>query len=280
MGSFGGGLVAASVPAACALALALAGCGDGDEGQDGDVAGTLRVTVTDLARDRARYSAPRTVRAGLLRIELENKGTEPRKAQLFRIQGDHSIAEARRAGRPTPRWLYAEGGVGVVEPGHSDSVVQRLEPGTYYVSGTYGEKGRVAPLRVTGEPSGGGLPSTPASMVMNEYSFISSGVEAGSSSVELKNEGFEPHHVVVAPVQRGHSIRELRRYLKGTKTIPVGEIVDLDRAYESSVLEREQSQVLRLRLKPGKYGLLCFVSDRKGGPTHVVKGMVDELTVR
>lgn len=279
MGSFGRGLVAASAPATCALALALVGCGDGEE-EEARVTATLRVTVTDLAPGRARYAAPRTVRAGLLRIVLENRGSEPRKAQLFRIRGDHSIAEARRAGRPTPRWLSAEGGVGVVEPGRSDSVTQRLDPGTYYVSGTYGEKGRVAPLRVTGEPSESGLPSTSASIVMDEYSFVTSGMRAGRGSVELRNEGFEPHHAVVAPVQRGRSIRELRRYLRGTETIPVGKIVDLDRAQETSVLEHEQSQVLRLRLKPGKYGLLCFVSDRKGGPSHVVKGMVDEVTVR
>lgn len=279
MGSFGRGLTAVGAPATCALALALTGCGE-DGKEAAKTTGTLRITVRDLSPGRARYTAPRTVRAGLLRIVLENEGTEPRKAQLFRIQGRHSIAEARRARRPFPRWLYAEGGVGITKPGRSDSVIQRLEPGSYYVSGTYGEKGRVAPLRVTGGPSEAGLPDTPGSIAMNEYSFETSGLKAGVSTVQLTNEGFEPHHAFVAPVQRGHSIAELRRYLKGTKTIPVGEIVDMDKAQESSLLEQGQSQVFRLRLDPGKYGLLCFVPDRKGGPSHVVKGMVDELTVR
>jgi plastocyanin len=32
--------------------------------------------------------------------------------------------------------------------------------------------------------------------------------------------------------------------------------------------------------KPGKYALLYFVSDRKGGPPHVAQGMIAEIAVR
>lgn len=40
-------------------------------------------------------------------------------------------------------------------------------------------------------------------------------------------------------------------------------------------------QITELDLaRKGKYALLCFVSDRKGGPPHVAKGMVAEVTVR
>lgn len=40
-------------------------------------------------------------------------------------------------------------------------------------------------------------------------------------------------------------------------------------------------QITELELaRKGKYALLCFVSDRKGGPPHVAKGMVAEITVR
>lgn len=264
-------LVAAGLPAV--------GCGGGDEDEP-KATGALRITVTELSADRARYSAPRSIPAGLTKISLENEGKKPHKAQLMRIQGNHSIAEARRSRRPFPRWLYAEGGVGVTEPGETDSVIQRLDPGTYYITGTYGEKGRVAPLRVVGRKSGADLPTTSASIVTNEYSFIASGLKPGTSSVAFANDGFEPHHAVVAPVNRGGSVRQLRRFLRGSAPIPVGTIVNLDKAQETSVLERGQKQVVRLRLRPGKYALLCFVPDRKGGPAHVAKGMVDEITVR
>jgi hypothetical protein len=32
-------------------------------------------------------------------------------------------------------------------------------------------------------------------------------------------------------------------------------------------------------LKPGKYALYCFISDRKGGPPHITKGTISEATV-
>ncbi len=32
--------------------------------------------------------------------------------------------------------------------------------------------------------------------------------------------------------------------------------------------------------KSGKYAALCFIPDRQGGPPHVAKGMVSELTVK
>ncbi len=34
-----------------------------------------------------------------------------------------------------------------------------------------------------------------------------------------------------------------------------------------------------LELKKGKYVPVCFISDRKGGPPHVAKGMISEATV-
>ena len=40
-------------------------------------------------------------------------------------------------------------------------------------------------------------------------------------------------------------------------------------------------QITELALdKPGRYALLCFVSDRKGAPPHVAQGMITEITVR
>lgn len=263
-----------------ALVLPSLGCGGGSD-KEAKVTGTLAVSVTELAPGRARYHAPRTIPAGLTKITIVNEGRERHKAQLVRIQGNHSIAQARRARRPFPKWVYLEGGVGMTGPGKRSSVVQRLDPGNYYVTGTYGERGQVAPLRVVGKKTSGGLPPTTASIVTNEYSFIPSDVKAGTTSVEFRNEGLEPHHAVFAPVRRGStSVRRLRQFLKGTGPIPVGKLADIRNAQETAVIERGQKQVVTLHLKPGKYALLCFVPDRKGGPPHVVKGMVDELTVR
>ena len=49
-------------------------------------------------------------------------------------------------------------------------------------------------------------------------------------------------------------------------------------------LQRSDHEVLQLKgpvleLRQGRYALVCFLSDRKGGPPHVVKGMVTEVDV-
>jgi hypothetical protein len=38
-------------------------------------------------------------------------------------------------------------------------------------------------------------------------------------------------------------------------------------------------QIVEADLKPGRYVFMCFIADRGGGPPHVAKGMVSEITV-
>ena len=58
-----------------AAALAATACG---EEETESKAVPLHVTVTESREGRLAYSAPRTVRAGLVEITLENRGKEPR----------------------------------------------------------------------------------------------------------------------------------------------------------------------------------------------------------
>ena len=39
------------------------------------------------------------------------------------------------------------------------------------------------------------------------------------------------------------------------------------------------SQSVKFEGGPGKYVFFCFVADKGGGPPHVAKGMVSEVTV-
>ena len=257
-------------------AIAIGGCGKEEEAPK---ALPLLITVKETSAHRFSYSAPRSIPAGLVRMTLENKGKKPHKAQLFRVLDGHSVRDALRA-RRLPKWLISAGGVRVTAPGARASATQRLAPGTYYIAGSGRERGWPAPLRVIGEEGDGGLPRTNASIVTREYNFTPSGLKAGTNSIEIRNEGLEPHHTVIAPVKPGTSVTKLRRFLSGRAKIPIGDVADVDAATETAVLEEGQKQVLTLRLPRGEYALLCFVPDRGGGPAHVVKGMVDQVTVR
>ncbi len=55
--------------------------------------------------------------------------------------------------------------------------------------------------------------------------------------------------------------------------------LDFEGGSGTAVLEGRTKQVARLSLKRGKHAFVCFVSDRRGGPPPVAKGMVVEATV-
>jgi len=45
------------------------------------------------------------------------------------------------------------------------------------------------------------------------------------------------------------------------------------------VIDGGIAQNIELDLEAGKYAVVCFIQDRKGGPPHGAKGMISELVV-
>ncbi len=238
----------------------------------------LTITVDDAANGRFRYRAPSSVASGLVQIRLRNEGRAPRKAQLWRIAGGHSVAQARRATRPLPDWLRTAGGVALTEPGATGTTLQYLAPGRYYVAGVGGEQGTVAQLRVTGSAAEQSPPAVTARLDARDYSFRTSGLKAGSIAVDFRNTGREPHHVFLAPMRTGASLAEVTRFFNATTSVGVPPVLDSG-TRETVVLEGGERQVTELDLSSGRYAMLCFVRDRGGGPPHTKLGMVAELRV-
>jgi len=56
--------------------------------------------------------------------------------------------------------------------------------------------------------------------------------------------------------------------------------VDFEGGVGTTVLDGGKKQVAELEFKKGKYAFVCFIQDRKGGPPHVAKGMVQEVEVK
>ena len=48
----------------------------------------------------------------------------------------------------------------------------------------------------------------------------------------------------------------------------------------TAVIDGGQEQIVNLDLEKGKYALVCFITDRNGGPPHAAMGMIDELDVK
>ena len=282
---------------ALAACMPLAACGDDDDdgGGSGEAAKPAVVSVVTTETGdgvRMRLSGGASLRPGVTRIDFRNDGKRPHEAQLIRVEGNHSQAEMlqvlERAGEggPLPAWFRAGGGAGQTAPGTATTITVALEPGTYYVVDTaepegenakpYYERGGLAKFEVRGERSAAEAPAVRGRVTAKEYSFTASGLAAGKNRVEFDNAGKEPHHIVAAPIAPGKAIADVREFFRTEKGRPP---VAFDKFVTTSVIDGETTETVELELQRGDYAMLCFISDRKGGPPHVAKGMISEATV-
>ena len=269
-----------------ALALPLGACG-GDDEKSGTSAEPrdLAVSVTGPAKG-AKFEFPKTAKAGVTRLELKNDAKGPHSIQLARYDGDRSPDEAVKAGnqwagngKPLPDWLHLEGGVPTVKAGATGFSIQNLPPGKYAALDLEAQDNKaVASFEVTGKaPEGEGLPAPKARINASEYTFRAAGLTAGKTEILFDNQGSEPHFVEAAPLKPGKTVEDVKKALKSRKGPPP---IDEKATTGTPVLDGKGRQVVELELKKGKYALICFVPDRKGGPPHAVKGMIAAAEVK
>ncbi len=282
--------------AAVALAGGIGACGDDDDEDTGREAATVAVEVSEPSKGKVELKAPDKVDAGLVRIELTNAGKASHEAQLIRVDGEHSVDEVLKViGSENPKipdWLHGAGGVGPTKGGISAASTQILEEGSYYIVDTqepegedtesYAEQGAEAELEVEGDAGEAELPSAPATIKAVEYGFETSGLKAGRNTVAFENAGKELHHAIAVPLRRGATIADARKAFeqeaqgKEPKGPPP---LEFEKVTGTTVLDGGGKQVTELELTSGKNVLLCFITDRAGGPPHVAKGMISEVTV-
>src|SRR5918994_3678803 len=113
---------------ATAGTLAIAGCGDDD-----DDAQEIALVLTETGGGQVAFAgAPDSADPGLVEITLRNDGTREHEAQLFRVEGEHSVQEVIGGviqaiqGQSFPDWLFAAGGIGPTPKGQSQTVTQAL----------------------------------------------------------------------------------------------------------------------------------------------------------
>lgn len=278
-----------------ALAIGAAGCGGDDEpssgtsGDQGEAAApsTLALELTGKGKD-LKFTGPESVAAGVVEITLTSDAPGDHAAQLVRIDGDQTAAEVDAAGdawgdkgKPLPEWLRLAGGV-TAKAGETVTATQVLEPGRYIAIDIAADvkPSPAVEFEVTEGGDGGQLPETEATIEMKEYSFVGDGLKAGKQQVLVDNTGSQPHFIVGAPLAKGATAEEAKKFFEsegeGAEGPPPA---DFDNAFSTSLLDGGGQQVIDLDLKAGNYVLVCFIPDRAGGPPHVAKGMVSEVTV-
>jgi hypothetical protein len=273
-----------------AASVGLPACGgDDDDTQAAATPKKVAVTATEAGK-QSRLSVPKSVPAGLVTVELTNTGKAFHEAQLIRLDPGHTPEEALKViaaeGAPSPGWIQAAGGTGPAQPGGSSSATQRLRPGNYiaydapFQNQGQGLKSGVASFKVEGEAGGGRLPRAAAEVEAYEYGFTASGLKTGKNTIEFSNSGREPHHLIAAPYKPGATLAAVRKALRRGQR-GAEPPLDFENISYTARIQGGTKQITELDLdKPGKYALLCFVSDRKGGPPHAAQGMIAETTVR
>ncbi|MDP9133789.1 MAG: hypothetical protein M3N56_03060 [Actinomycetota bacterium] len=288
--------------AAAALCLVPAACGsDDDSSNDGsgsaESSETTAVTfeTTEPAKGKVAIDGPAEIEAGVVEITLKNTGKGLHDAQILRVEGNRTADEVisssidSEEGAPTPEWITDGGGLAAVPAGESATVTEVLKPGTYYVLDSESaqgsqqpnaRKGGVAKFEVTGEATTAELPETDATITAKDFSFETSGIKPGANRLTFENTGDELHHVIALPINKGSTIEDVKKFATSEGQPEGPPPVDFENGVGTAVIDGGQAQVAELEFKKGKYALLCFITNRDGGPPHVAMGMVDELDVK
>ena len=262
-------------------ALVFAACGDSDD--DGDQ--KLSVTLSGSA-----FTVPKSAEPGSAEISFKNEEKKgAADMQLIRVEGEHTPEEVVQAlggvmkGKAFPEWLFAAGGIALVPAGKSATVDQVLVPGTYYPFNTE-SKGPPDPkttvsFAVEGDESDAELESdavVTADDADDDYQFSAEGLSSGKNEILFENSGEQPHHLLLAEIKGDATVEDIEKAFKEEKGPPP---LEEKGSQSTAVIEGGEGQLVTVDLKQGRYAMFCFITDRKGGKPHALKGMVDEVEV-
>jgi hypothetical protein len=282
--------------AVTAVAL-VAGCGDDKSKSDSaakeaPTPTTFAVVAPAGSKKKLTMDFPATVKSGLVTLTLKNNDTRPRGAEIIRLEGNHTVQDFLDAvdetdGAPIPDWIQDGGGVPEVEPGGTRSATQVLAPGRYGIYDDGGpdkgpdndDLGAKGEFTVTGPASDAELPAQPATITASDYTYAFKGLKAGTNHVRFENIGKEIHHALFFPLAKGATFADAKKLFTSDSPPKGPPPVDFHNGVGTTVIDGGIAQNTDLDLKAGKYAVVCFIQDRKGGAPHVAKGMISELSV-
>lgn len=279
-------------------ALTLGACGSSKKSNSSASGGgaakptTLALSISESGKT-AKFTLPASTKGGLVSVTLKNTGKMPHSAQLVRLEGGHTVAQAVQniSGHSdkTPSWLRAAGGVAQVAPGQTGTAMLNLAAGKYGVVelGGPGSSGPPAHAELTVTPGqNGSLPATSTTVTgaapsKDQYRWqVSGALKSGVNQVTFNSKGTSALHFIGAfRINGNHSKAEIVKGLSSNGPPPP--FVDQSSFTTTAALDGGQSQTTELAFqKPGTYVLFCPLHDRDGGKPHFAEGMLTEVKVK
>jgi hypothetical protein len=261
--------------------LVAAGCGGSDSKDPGKVA----VQATDAGK----ITVPTEVEGGAVELTLDNSaGKAPHSAQLVRFDSGHTLDEALAVvgaeGKPTPDWIYAEGGVGTTKPGEVGTATVVLPEGHYAAIDDESQgKPPATEFEVKGD-NGADLPDTDASITAAttdgdpEYEWKVDGLKAGENTFTFDSQGEKAlHHILAIPIKGDATIEDVQAELDSNGP---PKSVDFEKAVGTSVIDGDEKEVTKFNLQAGRYAFVCFLTDRdEPDKPHFKEGLLKEVTI-
>jgi uncharacterized cupredoxin-like copper-binding protein len=237
------------------------------------------------------FDSPDTIEAGLVTLNFENIDKEDHHLQLARLNDGVSFEEfmskLQTEGEAAYGLLEAVGGVGILQPGKSQSVTVNLQkPGLYIAlcviptaeGVPHLALGMIKPIEVVA-PAYARNPEAPkADLEVHMLDFgydIPTQVEAGEQIWEVFNAGVQPHELLVGKLKEGKTISDVMTFLQnGEQGEPPYDFVG-----GAQGMATNYSNFVEFDFETGDYVALCFIPDPATGLPHVALGMVRPFSV-
>lgn len=235
------------------------------------------------------FRGPDRIPAGMATMEVVNRGRDLHHLQLVELvegkTAEDFLVALRNASPGFPAWVKFVGGPNAVAPGGQATATMRLSAGNYVLlclipdqkGAPHVALGMVKPLTVT--PMSGTVASEPASDVtitQRDFDFVfSTPIKAGRRTIQVINEGAQPHEVVVVKLASGATVKDFgAAFEPGGSGLPPGQPLG-----GLVGLEHGGRGFFTVQFEPGRYGLICFFPDPATGAPHFVKGMMLDFSV-
>jgi len=255
---------------------------------------SLTVNASEPSADQFKFDMPAQVDGGVVQIAFKNTGQQPHELQLVQVKDGTTPEQFTKDvlesdGAPIPDYvLGTAGGAGVTPPSVTTTATQQVFQLHYVYFCALGDgdavhykHGMLGTVKVNGDKGKGDLPKADASVKARDYGFDITGLKAGTTTTSFENTGQQLHHALFVPVSAGATFDQAKAALTAPPDQQTGPPpLDFDKASGFEVLAPGNKLVQQsITLQKGTYVVLCFLTDKAGGPPHFTKGMLQELDI-
>lgn len=299
---------------ACLIAVGGACQGDGDDGFSTSGSTSVsqgRTPDVDFEVVGREYSfdLPAEVPGGVVTMSFENRGDLRHEAGIV-AAGATPVDQVLRdlapvlggRGTPIPDYLTFYGGVGEIGPGATSVSTLTLPEGNFVMFCSLSDIDSVDALPRPGPQlpahydSGMAraftvrranvdmLPVADGAVRATDYAFALPSLRAGQKTLAFRNDGTQMHFGAFLVFPEGVDEAGARQAMDTVLAAPGGPRPEgvpepSDAAYAGPFPPRSGG-TFEIDLQSGRtYALVCFLSDRAGGPPHVAKGMLSVFSV-